>query len=125
VLQRAKDAVELLGRRAVLVINVEDFPELGFLDHFEWDPARGMACETRVPQFVCLVRGDDGAWQLAYRAPVPSPEWLHENRRFLEAKAHWLKVTAGKVCYETRGRRKEGEGEAGEAARRSRRRRGG
>lgn len=120
-LRRAKDAVELLGRRAVLVINVEDFPDVGMLDHAEWDPARGMAYEIRVPQFVCAVRDGAGRWQLAFRLPIRSAEELHERRRFLEAKAHWLKLTAGRVCFETRGR-KRGEETGGEASSRRRRR---
>ena len=120
VLQRAKDAVELLSRRAVLLINVEDFPEPDALEGFEWSPQGGMAYEVRLPQFVCLVREPGGAWRLEYRAVIPSAEWLHENRRFLEAKAHWLKVTTGRVCYETRGRRRKEEAEGETAARRRR-----
>jgi hypothetical protein len=123
VLQRAKDAVELLSRRAVLVINVEDFPLPGALQHFSWDPQRGMAYNpAAVPQFVCLVN-DGGKWFLAYRHPIASAEQLHELRRYFEAKAHWLKVTAGRVCYETRGRRRKEESEGEAQASGSRRRR--
>jgi len=124
VLQRAKDAVELLSRRAVLLVNVEDFPEPRHLQHFTWDQQGGMLYSAAaVPQFVCLIRDEGGRWTLAYRHPIASAEQLHELRRYFEAKAHWLKVTVGKVCYETRGRRRKEEPEGEGAARAARRRR--
>jgi len=124
VLRRAKDAVELLSRRGVLVINIDDFPLLKALEHYAWDPQRGMLYSpAAVPQFVCLTRNESGKWSLAYRHPIASAEWLHENRRYLEARAHWLKVTTGRVCYETRGRKRkeEGEGASTSTGRRGRR----
>jgi hypothetical protein len=119
IFQRAKDALELLSRRAVLVVNVEDFPLVHALEYFAWDPRGGMTYKpAATPQFICLVRDESGRWAVAYRHPITSAEQLHEMRRYLEAKAHWLKVTVGRVCYETRGRRRgEGAGEGGTARR--------
>jgi hypothetical protein len=126
-MQRAKDAIELLSRRGVLVVSVDKFPLPRALEHFEWNPKRGMVyIPAAVPSFACLIREvrDDGKerWYLAARTLIPSADWLIENRRFLEADAHYLKVRVGRVCYETRGRRRKEETEGASTAWRAGRR---
>jgi len=110
-LRRAKDAVELLLRRGVVLINVEDFEELSILEDIKVGET-GVSYSIPTPQFVCAVK-DGGGWRRVYRAVITSPEEFHEVRRFLEAKVTWLKNTYGRVCYERRGRKKKEEGGEG------------
>jgi len=115
-LQRAKDAVELLTKRGLMIINVEDFPEADYLTTYSVQSG-DLRLMMATPQVVCLANSG-GAWHKIYQHVVKSPEEFHDIRRFLEAKIHWLKLWYGKLCFETRGRKpkKEKEGAAGEAS---------
>jgi len=115
-LHRAKDAVELLTKRGLLIINVEDFPEVEHLVTYSVQSG-DLRLMMATPQVVCLANSG-GAWHKIYQHVVKSAEEFHEIRRFLEAKIHWLKLQFGKMCFETRGRKpkKEKEGAAGEAS---------
>ena len=117
-LQRAKDAVELLTKRGLMIINVEDFPEADYLTTYSVQSG-DLRLMIATPQVVCLANSD-GAWHKIYQHVVKSPEEFHEIRRFLEAKIHWLKLWYGKPCFETRGRKpkkaEEKEGAAREAS---------
>jgi len=104
-LRRAKDAVELLLRRGVAIINVEDFPDLSMLEDIKVGEA-GVSYGIPTPQFVCVVK-DGETWRRVYRTVITSPEELHETRRFLEAKVSWLKNLYGRICFERRGRKKK------------------
>ena len=106
-LRRAKDAVELLLRRGVAVINVEDFPDLSMLEDIRVGEA-GISYGIPTPQFICVVR-DGETWRRVYRAVITSPEQFHEDRRFLEAKVAWLKNMYGHICFERRGRKAKEE----------------
>jgi hypothetical protein len=119
---KAKDAVELLSRRGLLVVNIEDFPDLTAADVYEVkDGDLRLAIPT--PQLVCLAKTDTG-WVKLYQYVVKSPEEFYEARRFFEAKLHMLKLQFGRTCFETRGRKKRGEKEDQEPEGRRRGRRG-
>ena len=124
-LHRAKDAVELLTKRGLLIINVEDFPEVEHLVTYSVQSG-DLRLMMATPQVVCLANSG-GAWHKIYQHVVKSAEEFHEIRRFLEAKIHWLKLSYGKTCFETRGRKpkekKESEEKAEEAAQKKRGRR--
>jgi len=111
-LHRAKDAVELLTRRGMLIINVEDFPEA---EHLATYSVQGgdLRLMIATPQVACLVKTERGGWTRVYQHVVKSPEEFHEMRRFLEAKLRWLKLQFGRHCFETRGRKKAEEKEEG------------
>jgi hypothetical protein len=102
-LHRAKDAVELLTRRGLMIINIEDFPEAEHLTAYSVE-AGDLRLAVPTPQVVCAVN-NNGAWRKVYQYIVKSPEEFHEIRRFLEAKLHWLKLQYSKHCFETRGRK--------------------
>jgi hypothetical protein len=103
-LAKAKDAIELLSRRGMLMVNIEDFPELQFADVYEVkDGDLRLAIPT--PQFICLAKMDQ-RWVKLYQYVIKSPEEFYEARRFLEAKVHMIKLQYGKLCFETRGRKK-------------------
>jgi hypothetical protein len=112
-LAKAKDAVELLTRRGLMVINVDDFPDAEYITTYSVQGG-DLRLAVATPQVVCLANRD-GAWFKVYQHVVRSPEEFHEIRRFLEAKLHWLKLQYSRQCFETRGRRpkedKEAEGE--------------
>jgi len=118
-LQRAKDAVELLTKRGLMIINVEDFPETDYLTTYSVQSG-DLRLAVATPQVVCLAKTERGEWHKIYQHVVKSPEEFHELRRFLEAKIHWLKLQFGKLCFETRGRKpkkaEEKEGAAREAS---------
>jgi hypothetical protein len=102
-LAKAKDAVELLSRRGMLMVNIEDFPELHFADIYEVkDGDLRLAIPT--PQLICLAM--DQRWVKLYQYVIKSPEEFYEARRFLEAKIHMIKLQYGRLCFETRGRKK-------------------
>jgi len=102
-LHRAKDAVELLTKRGLMIINVEDFPDMDML--YTYSVSGGdLRMTIPTPQVVCLANSG-GAWAKVYQHVVKSPEEFHEIRRFLEAKIHWLKLQFGRHCFETRGRK--------------------
>jgi hypothetical protein len=111
-LRRAKDAVELLLRRGVVIINVEDFPDLTLLEDVKVGET-GISYGIPTPQFVCVLR-DGEVWRRIYRAVVLSPEQFHEDRRFFEAKVTWFKNMYGRICFERRGRRAKEEEKKGE-----------
>ena len=106
-LSRAKDAVELLTRRGLMIINIEDFPEAEHLTTYLIE-AGDLRLAAPTPQVVCAVNSN-GAWRKVYQYVVKSPEEFHEIRRFLEAKLHWLKLQYSKHCFETRGRKPKEE----------------
>jgi hypothetical protein len=124
-LSRAKDAVELLTRRGLMIINVEDFPEAEHIAAYSVESG-DLRLALPTPQIICTAN-DGGAWRKVYQYVVKSHEEFHEVRRFLEAKLHWLKLQYGKLCFETRGRKKKEvsreEAEAQESEKRRRRRR--
>jgi hypothetical protein len=121
-LHRAKDAVELLTRRGLLIINIEDFPEAEHLAVYSVE-AGDLRLAVPTPQVVCMANSG-GAWHKVYHYVVKSPEEFYDARRFLEAKIHWLKLQHGKLCFETRGRKKkEGEEASVTAGTTTRRRR--
>ncbi|MFZ8808752.1 MAG: hypothetical protein ACO2PN_11700 [Pyrobaculum sp.] len=102
-LHKAKDAVELLTKRGLMIVNIEDFPEAEHLAVYSIE-AGDLRLAVPTPQVVCMVnRG--GAWFKVYSTIVKSAEEFHDTRRFLEAKLHWLKLQYGKMCFETRGRK--------------------
>ena len=106
-LNRAKDAVELLARRGVLVINAEDFIDIDML--YTYSTTGGdLRLTIPTPQVICVAKTESGFAKM-FQMTVKSPEEFHELRRFLEAKAHWLKLAYGKTCFETRGRKKKKE----------------
>jgi hypothetical protein len=106
-LSRAKDAVELLTRRGLMIINIEDFPEAEHLTTYSVESG-DLRLAIPTPQVVCVVN-NNGAWSKVYQYVVKSPEEFHEVRRFLEAKLHWLKLQYSKHCFETRGRKPKEE----------------
>lgn len=110
-LQKAKDAVELLLRRGVSLTNVEDFPDFAMLEDIKVTET-GINYGIPTPQFICAVK-DGEVWRRVYRTVITTPEEFHEARRFLEAKVVWLKNTYGRICFERRGRKKKEEGEEG------------
>jgi len=124
-LHRAKDAVELLTKRGLIIINAEDFPEVEHLVTYSIQSG-DLRLAVATPQVTCLARTERGEWVKVYQHIVKSPEEFHEIRRFLEAKLHWLKLQFGRHCFETRGRKpkraeeKEGEEKAEEAAQKKR-----
>jgi len=129
-LHRAKDAVELLTKRGLIIINVEDFPETEHLATYSVQDG-DLRLMMATPQVVCLAKTERGGWVRVYQHVVKSPEEFHEIRRFLEAKLHWLKLQFGRHCFETRGRKpkraeEEGKAEAAaqEAKKRGRKKRG-
>jgi len=114
-LAKAKDAVEMLTRRGVLIINVEDFPDMDML--YTYSVSGGdLRMTIPTPQVVCIAKSGDAAAKV-FQMVIKSPEEFHEVRRFLEAKAHWLKLAYGKTCFETRGRKKKEETEGGRKSR--------
>jgi len=108
-LTKAKDAVELLSRRGMLVVNIEDFPDLTLADVYE---VKGgdLRLAIPTPQLVCLAKTDAG-WAKLYQHVIKSPEEFYEARRFFEAKLYWFKLQFGRHCFETRGRKKREEKE--------------
>ncbi len=106
-LHRAKDAVEVLTRRGLMVINVEDFPEAEHLVTYSVE-AGDLRLAVPTPQVVCMANSG-GVWVKVYSHIVKSAEEFYDMRRFLEAKVHWLKLQYGKLCFETRGRKPKGE----------------
>jgi len=122
-LHRAKDAVELLTRRGLLVVNIEDYPAMEHL--VEYSVSSGdLRFVIPTPQVVCAVNVN-GAWHKVYNYTVKSPEEFHNVRRFLESKIHWLKLQYGKLCFETRGRKQKSEAAASSTAKRSSRKKRG
>jgi hypothetical protein len=119
-LHRAKDAVELLTKRGMLIINIEDFPEAEHLATYSIE-AGDMRLMVPTPQIICMANSN-GAWHKIYHYIVKSPEEFYEARRFFEAKLHWFKLVHGKPCFETRGRKpkKAPEAQAEEKKRRGR-----
>jgi hypothetical protein len=114
-LAKAKDAVELLTRRGLVIINIEDFPDADML--YTYSVSSGdLRLAVPTPQVVCAVNSN-GVWNKVYQYVVKSPEEFHEIRRFLEAKLHWLKLQYSKHCFETRGRKKKEESEKPEKKR--------
>jgi len=114
-LTKAKDAVELLTRRGMLIVNAEDFPDADML--YTYSVSGGdLRLAVPTPQVVCVVKEDGGAAKV-FQMVVKSPEEFHEVRRFIEAKIHWLKLQYGKMCFETRGRKKKEESEESEKRR--------
>jgi hypothetical protein len=114
-LAKAKDAVELLTRRGMLIINAEDFPDSEML--YTYSVSGGdLRLAVPTPQVVCIIQGEGGAAKV-FQMAVKSPEEFHEVRRFIEAKIHWLKLQYGKLCFETRGRKKKEESEESEKKR--------
>jgi hypothetical protein len=117
-LQRAKDAVELLTKRGLMIINVEDFPDTDFLQVYKVQDG-DLRATIPTPQVICLSKNGD-VWAKVYHQVIMSAEEFHDIRRFLEAKIHWLKLWYGKLCFETRGRKpkkaEEKEGATGEAS---------
>jgi len=114
-LSRAKDAVELLTRRGLLIVNAEDFPDSDML--YTYSVSGGdLRLAVPTPQVVCVVK-EGGAAAKVFQMVVKSPEEFHEVRRFIEAKIHWLKLQYGKMCFETRGRKKKEESEESEKRR--------
>jgi len=108
-LSRAKDAIELLTRRGVLVINAEDFIDIDML--YTYSTSNGdLRLTIPTPQVICVAKTESGFAKM-FQMTVKSPEEFHELRRFLEAKAHWLKLAYGKTCFERRGRKKKEEAE--------------
>jgi hypothetical protein len=119
-LHRAKDAVELLTRRGLLIVNIEDFPEAEHLAVYSVE-AGDLRLAVPTPQVVCMANSG-GAWFKVYSSIVKSAEEFHDTRRFLEAKIYWLKLQYGKLCFETRGRKPKKEAEeAAPAPKRGRR----
>jgi len=104
-LHRAKDAVELLTRRGLLIVNIEDYPAMEHLVTYSVS-AGDLRLAIPTPQVVCVVN-DGMTWHKVYHHVVKTPEEFHDTRRFLEAKIHWLKLQYGKMCFETRGRKKK------------------
>jgi hypothetical protein len=119
-LRRAKDAVELLLRRGVAIINIEDFPDLTMLEDVRVGEA-GISYGIPTPQFVCTLKDGD-VWRRIYRAVILSPEQFHEERRFLEAKVTWLKNQYGRICFERRGRKTKEEKTKEEVGKKTKRR---
>jgi hypothetical protein len=119
-LHRAKDAVEMLTKRGLMIINVEDFPESDHLVVYSIESG-DLRLVVPTPQVVCLANSG-GAWVKVYSHVVKSPEEFHNIRRFLEAKLHWLKLQYGKLCFETRGRKPKEKYE--DEKRRSRKKKG-
>jgi len=93
-LTKAKDAVELLSRRGMLVVNIEDFPDLTLADVYE---VKGgdLRLAIPTPQLVCLAKTDAG-WAKLYQHVIKSPEEFYEARRFFEAKLYWFKLQFGR-----------------------------
>jgi len=106
-LNRAKDAVELLTRRGLLLVNIDDYPEMEQLVEYSVS-AGDLRLIVPTPQVVCAVNAN-GAWHKVYSYVIKSPEEFHDVRRFLEAKVHWLKLQYGRFCFETRGRKPKKE----------------
>jgi hypothetical protein len=119
-LHRAKDAVELLSRRGMLVVNIEDFPDLALADVYEVKNG-DLRLTIPTPQLICLAKTDLG-WTKLYQYVIKSPEEFYEARRFLEAKLHAIKLQFGKTCFETRGRKRKEESEDQEQSKRRGRR---
>ena len=108
---RAKDAVELLTRRGVLIMNIEDFMDIDML--YTYSVSDGdLRLSIPTPQFVCVAKTEHG-FAKVFQTTIKSPEEFHNIRRFLEAKAHWYRLIYGKTCFETRGRKKKEEAEEG------------
>jgi hypothetical protein len=106
-LAKAKDAVEMLTRRGMLIVNAEDFPDTDML--YTYSVSGGdLRLVVPTPQVVCIVQGEGGVAKV-FQMTVKSHEEFHEVRRFIEAKIHWLKLQYGKMCFETRGRKKKEE----------------
>ncbi|MFZ8811460.1 MAG: hypothetical protein ACO2PN_25570 [Pyrobaculum sp.] len=113
--------MELLTRRGLIIINIEDFQEMEHLVSYTVSDG-DLRLTMAIPQVVCMTNSN-GAWVKVYGHIVKSVEEFHEMRRFLEAKLHWLKIQYQKMCFETRGRkRKEKEEEPEKTGKRQSRR---